>query len=147
MNKPRGRPFPPGNAQGRGRPKGSRNKAKPPGQSLLEEYGEHLVRKCIALALQGNPSALRMCMERISPPRRGAAIPIDLGAIRTAGDVGRAAERVTQAIRRGGITPGEGGTLMNLLESHSRILERVQMESRLEKLEEIMAGNKMRPAA
>ena len=36
---------------------------------------------------------------------------------------------------------------MNILESRSRVIERVQMESRLEKLEEIMTENKMRPAA
>jgi hypothetical protein len=37
MNKVRGRPFEPGNKLGRGRPKGSRNKAKSPGQDLLQE--------------------------------------------------------------------------------------------------------------
>ena len=36
-NKVRGRPFAPGNTLGRGRPRGSRNKAKP-GQTLLDEY-------------------------------------------------------------------------------------------------------------
>jgi hypothetical protein len=44
MNKPRGQPFPPGNTLGLGRPKGSRNKAKPPGQDLLDEYAPHLMR-------------------------------------------------------------------------------------------------------
>jgi hypothetical protein len=38
--KVRGRPFLPGNTMGKGRPKGSRNKAKP-GPTLIEEYGEH----------------------------------------------------------------------------------------------------------
>jgi hypothetical protein len=145
MKKARGQPFPPGNTLGRGRPKGSRNKAKSPGQDLLDEYAPHLMRKCITLAMQGDRSAMRICMERISPARRGACITMNLPAIRTAKDLDKAAEKVTQAIRRGELTPTEGETMMNLLESRSRVMERGQLESRLEKLEENMAANKMRP--
>ena len=119
---------------------GSRNREKSPGQHLLDEYAPHLVRKCIALAMQGDPSAMRMCMERISPARRGATIRMNLPPIRTAQDVDRAAEKVTQAIRRGDLTPAEGGTMMNILESRSRVIERGQWEGRLEKLEEKMAA-------
>ncbi|HXP89152.1 MAG TPA: hypothetical protein VN841_30810 [Bryobacteraceae bacterium] len=128
MSKPRGKPFEPGNTLGQGRPKGSRNKPKSPGQALFDEYAPPLTRKCIALGLQGDRSALRMCMERVSPARRGACISMNLPAIRTAGDVDKAAEKVTQALRRGDITPTEGGVLMNTLESRSRIMGRVLPE-------------------
>ena len=47
----RAQTFEPGNTMGRGRPKGSRNKSKSPGQDLFDEYAEHLIRKGIALAL------------------------------------------------------------------------------------------------
>jgi hypothetical protein len=125
INKVRGRPFAPGNTLGRGRPKGSRNKAKSPEQATLDEYAPHLTRKCIALAMQGDRSALRICMERVSPARRGSRIPIALPRIETVGDVDRAAEKVTQALRRGHITPTEGSMLMNTLESRSRIIAKV----------------------
>jgi hypothetical protein len=144
MSKPRGRPFQPGNTLGRGRPPGSRNKAKAPGQHLLDQYSEPVTRKCISMALQGDPRALRICMERISPARQDACIQLSLPSIRTAQDVEKAAEKVTQAIRRGKITPLEGGKIMSILESRSRILENVQFESRLEKLEEnLAAANKL----
>jgi hypothetical protein len=74
MNTPRGRPFPPGNTLGRGRPKGSRNKTKAPGQQLLEDNAELLARKCLVLAMQGDRSAMRLCMERILPARRDTSI-------------------------------------------------------------------------
>ena len=67
------------------------------------------MRKCIALAMQGHLSAMRLCMERISPARRSACITMSLPPIRTAGDVDKAAEKVTQALRRGELTPAEGG--------------------------------------
>jgi hypothetical protein len=136
MSKTRGRPFPPGNKLGRGRPKGSRNKEKSPGQHLLDQYAPHLVRKCIALAMQGDHTALRMCMDRISPARQDSYIKMPLPAIRTAQDVDQAAEKVTQAVWRGAITPAEGEKMMSVLKSRSGSIESAGWENRLEKLEE-----------
>ena len=141
MNKPRGRPFLPDNTQGRGRPRGSRNKAKSPAQDLLDEYAPHLVRQCIASALKGDPSAMRMCMERISPARRDSSIRISLPPVRTAQDVDKAGEKVTQAVWRGDTTPADGGRMMNIFESRIRVIESVQLESRIEKLEEKIAAD------
>jgi hypothetical protein len=136
MSKTRGRPFPPGNKLGSGRPKGSRNKEKSPGQHLLDQYAPHLVRKCIALAMQGDHTALRMCMDRISPARQDGYIKMALPAIRTAQDVDQAAEKVTQAVWRGAITPAEGEKMMSVLKSRSGSIESAGWENRLEKLEE-----------
>jgi hypothetical protein len=113
----------------------------------LDEYAPHLMRKCIALAMQGNQSTMRMCMERISPARRGAIVAVNLPPIKTAGDVDKAAENVTQAIRRGDLTPAEWAIMMNILESRSRVIERVQLESRLEKLEATLAAGDLSRAA
>ena len=74
-------------------------------------------------------------MERISPARRDAYIRISLPSIKTAKDLNKAAEKVTQAMRRGEITPADTETMMNSLETRSRVIERVEFESRLEKLE------------
>jgi len=124
----RGRPFEPGNKMGRGRPKGSRNKTNP-GQALLDEYAEPIMRKCIVLAMQGDRSAMRLCVERISPARHGACIRMKLPPIKIAADVDKAAEKVTQAMGRAKITPTDGLIMMNVLEKHSGMIESVQMES------------------
>jgi hypothetical protein len=131
MDKPRGRPFPPGNVFGRGRPKGSRNREKSPIQHLLDEFAPHIMRKCMAQAMEGSASAMRLCVERIFPSRRGALIQLNLPPIRTVEDVGRAAEKVTQAIRRGKLTPAEGNEMMNHLEGRSRIIEGAKFETQL----------------
>jgi hypothetical protein len=140
MNEPRGRPFAPGNTLGRGRPTGSRNKANSPAQDLLDKYTPHLVSKCIDLAMKGDRSAMRVCMERISPARRDAPIRMSLPSIRTVQDVDKAADKVTQAIRRGAITPSDGEKLMNIFEIRGRIIEKGDFESRVEKLEKDMAA-------
>ena len=140
MNKPRGQPFASGNNAGRGRPPGSRNKTRSGGQDLLDEHAAGLTRNCIVYAMRGDPSAMRICMERAVPVRREASIRLSLARIRTAQDMEKAAEKTTRAVARGKITPAQGETMMNLLESHGRIIEKGQYESRLEKLEQSMAA-------
>ncbi len=151
MKNERGKPFAPGNRIGRGRPKGSPNKAKPPdnpGTALLEESREALIRKCIAMAKQGDLAAMRICLDQVSPARRRQCVSIDLPRkMRTAEDVNQAADRVTQAIRRGNITPAEGYTMMKVLESRSRVMANVDLEKRLEKLEKVIDDNAKKPFA
>ena len=68
----RGRPFEPGNKFGRGRPRGSRNKKAIELQQLLDEYLPALMRKAIAMALQGDVSLLRMLLDRKLPKAYGS---------------------------------------------------------------------------
>jgi hypothetical protein len=39
-------------------------------QLLLDGEAQALTRKAVELALDGNTMALRMCLDRIGPPRR-----------------------------------------------------------------------------
>jgi hypothetical protein len=78
------------------------------------------MRKCVGLAMQGDPSAMRICMARISPARLDAFIRMSLPPIKKAGDLDEAAEKVTQALGRGKITPTEGGKVMSILVGRSR---------------------------
>ena len=58
--------------------------------------------ECIRRALEeGDRTALRLCVERVSPTRRGAALSAKFPAIRSAEDAERAVEEVTQALHRG----------------------------------------------
>lgn len=140
MNQPRGRPFEHGNKAGRGRPKGSPNKpVDDQGQEMMGRYSRHLTGKLIEVAIKGNVPALRACMDRVSPARRGVLVRLPLGKIRTAQDVRNAAERVIRAVGRGQLTTGEAEQLLSLLERHSKIIERTEVEVRMEKLEQTMA--------
>ena len=63
----RGRPFQAGNP---GRPKGARNKASLAAEALLDGEAETLARKAVEMALAGDTTAMRLCLERIMPIRR-----------------------------------------------------------------------------
>jgi hypothetical protein len=134
--KPRGRPFLAGNTFGRGRPKGSRNKTTFAAQQLLDEYGEALTRKCVLQALKGDQRAMRLCMERVLPVRREAAVRMKLPPVATAQDVDAAEMKVVHDIARGRITPGEGEKLVHVLESRRRSIEMVELFQRVERLEQ-----------
>lgn len=135
MSKTRGRPFPKGNTLG-GRPKGSKNKKKSGVNGIFDEYAPHVTRKCIELALKGDRSAMRICMDRISPAPRDASVEFSLPSVRTNRDVSRAFEKVARAVRTGRITPAEGEQISRILDSHSRAIERSEMEERIERLEQ-----------
>ena len=63
--KQRGRPFEPGKSGNPiGRPKGARNQATLLAESLLEGEVEAITRKLINRALEGDTTALRLCLER-----------------------------------------------------------------------------------
>jgi hypothetical protein len=66
------------------------------------------MHKLIFDALQGERSAMGLCVERIISARHGACIQMNPPPIKIAADVDKAAEKVTQAIRRGDLTPAEG---------------------------------------
>jgi hypothetical protein len=74
-------PRPPGRARGRpyetgrsgnpgGRQSGSRNKATLVATTFLAGESEALTRSAVELALVGDPTAMRLCLERILPPCR-----------------------------------------------------------------------------
>jgi hypothetical protein len=72
--------------------------------------------------------------------RDTSSIRMVLPKIGNAQDLGKAAEKVTQAVARGKLTPAHGETMMSLLESRSRIFVAVDLGSRVEKIEENLAG-------
>jgi hypothetical protein len=137
MDKVRGRPFGPGNKLGRGRPKGSRNKSRNQSQQLLDQHAEAIIRACINSAIKGNLKAVQLCMERISPARRDPFVRIRLGPINTASDLAAASQRVVRGIGSGKITPSEGEKITSVLENRRKIIETVDLESRIAKLEQV----------
>jgi|HubBroStandDraft_6_1064221.scaffolds.fasta_scaffold160113_2 hypothetical protein len=140
MSQLRGRPFQPGNTFGRGRPKGSRNKTTRKMHEMLDRYLEPITQKLISMALKGDPGALRLCVERLFPAQRDGYVQIPLPRINGIADIQAAQGKVMQAIAGGQITPMQGEILSGILEDRRRSIETVEMEARIEKLEQSDAG-------
>jgi hypothetical protein len=136
MSGQRGRPFKPGNQMGQGRPRGSRNKKSITADRLLAEYAESIVKKIIVKALQGDPTAMRLCMERLSPPEREARIKLKTPMVKTVEGVKQALATVIAAVGREQISPSQGEMFGRLLEAQRRGIESLELEQRIEKLED-----------
>jgi hypothetical protein len=134
--KPRGRPFEPGNSGNpQGRPKGSRNKMTMALEALLDGEGDAITRKAIEKALDGEMAALRLCLDRILPARRDRPVAFELPKIKTAADALEASSAVLQACADGVLSPGEAGEIMALIATHTKTLELTEIEVRLAALE------------
>ena len=118
-----------------GRPKGARNKSTVAAEALLDGESEALTRRCIDLAMEGDSTALRLCLSRILPVKRENPISLDLPALKDSQDSLRAIGTVLEAVGAGTITPSEGQAVASLLETHRRTFEIEELERRLEVLE------------
>ena len=118
-----------------GRPKGALNKATLATQALLDGEAEALTRKVVELAKDGNPVALRLCLERLLPPRKDRPVTIDLPPLEGAQDLPQALKAILEAVARGEITPGEGHTLTAMLDAYRKGLETTDHEARITALE------------
>jgi hypothetical protein len=124
--------FGPGNP---GKPKGTRHKATQAALALLDGEAEALTRQAVTMALGGDATALRLCLERIAPPRRDAPVQFDLPRMETARDAATAAGAVLEAVANGELTPIEGAHIMGLVETFRRTFETMELEARVAALE------------
>jgi hypothetical protein len=125
-----------------GRPRGALNKTTLATQALLDGEAEVLTRKVLELAKAGNLVALRLCLERLLPPRKDRPINLTLPKVEGAKDLPKALWAVVEAVAQGEITPEEGQTLKAMLEAYRKGLETADFEARLTDLEKEMAHGK-----
>ena len=139
-----GRPFQAGNTYGKGRPAGSRNKATIALEALLDGEGDAIMRKTIELALAGSETALRLCVDRLIPPRRERLVRLRLPSdITTAKGTSTAAGAILKAVAQGEITPGESVQLANVLEVRRKAIDTQELENRIAELERAMEASRL----
>jgi hypothetical protein len=134
--KQRGRPFQKGQSGNPdGRPKGSRNATTLALENLLDGQATALTQKAIDLALAGDMAALRLCLDRILPPRKDRPVTFTLPPIDSAQDAAATVSAVLAAVATGEITPADAGEISKLIESYVRAFETAELAERLERVE------------
>ena len=127
-----------------GRPRGSRNRSTLAAEILLEGEAEALTRRAIELALEGDTTALKLCLERIVPQRRSRALSFDLPPIERVGDLAGAIGSVLQEASCGRLLLDEAAALVGMMETKRRVLETIDLEQRLQALEADSASHDAR---
>ena len=123
----RGRPFIKGQSGNpAGKPKGARHRATLAAEALLDGEAEALTRKAIELALAGDPIALRLCLDRILPPRRERPLRFVLPELRSVADASSAMAAILAAVASGDTCLAEAGELAKLVDAFIRAAEVVE---------------------
>lgn len=117
-----------------GKPKGARHKATLAVQSLLEGETEALTRKAVALALEGDTTALKLCLDRLAPPLKpvACAVHLDIPPPATLADTARA---FIAATIQGDIAPDIAAQLVSAVANVAKVEEMESVKQRLEALE------------
>jgi hypothetical protein len=108
----RGRPFQKGQSGNpAGHSLGSRHKNILAMEALLDAEADTIVRKTIEMAKNGDSLAIRLCLERIIPPRKDRPISFEAPTIATAADALKALGALIEAVAEGKLTPTEASEL------------------------------------
>ena len=119
-----------------GKPKGTRNATTLALEALLDGQASELTQKAIDVALTGDIPALRLCLDRILPPRKDSPVAFDLPEIKTLNDAVPAMGALVKAVGDGDLTPTEAGELTKMVQAFAKIIETTELEERVRKLEE-----------
>lgn len=118
-----------------GRPRGARNKAILAMETFLEGEADKLTRKAVELALAGDTVALRLCLERLLPPRKERPITLDLPPVKTAADVPCLVNKILELVGHGDLTPSEASTVTGIVETLRKGIELSEIAERVVELE------------
>ncbi len=121
----------------RGRTPGSRDK-RTALRELLQPHAVALVEKAVALALSGDVTALKLCIDRLMPTLRSQREPVKVSTKGSTLD--ERASEIFEAATAGAISLDVAEELMALLTAHARIIEISELVVRIEALEAQLAG-------
>ena len=124
-----------------GRPRGARNRVTVAVEELPDGEVEALTRNAIELALDGDTTALRPCLERVAPPRKSRFVTCRAPEVRAAADVVGAISAIVGAVSRDELSPDGGDAVAALVERRRRAIETVDFEDRISRLEKFVEGD------
>ena len=118
-----------------GKPKGTRHKATMLAERLLDGQAEELIQQCVQKALDGDSTAMRLCIERLVPPRKDRPVNLDLPQMECVEDTIKAMAVISSGVGDGELTPSEGQVLSGMVENYRKAIETTELEGRIGELE------------
>ena len=128
----------------RGRPMGSRNNATLACEALLAGQAEALTQKAVDMALAGDVTALKLCIERICPVRRDRPVRFKLPAVTSARDAADISAAVMAAVSNGDITLSEASEIGKLIDSYVKAYQVAELDDRTARVEQLSDEELMR---
>jgi hypothetical protein len=138
-----GRPFKSGQSGNpKGRPRGARSKVSSRVVETLEASIDKVLPAIIEKAVEGNPAALKIIFDRISPaPRTPPREPYELGALDDITACAGEVKRLASAVAAGDVDEDHAAAIRATIESAAKMFEHVDLEARLAAIEEHLANS------
>ena len=118
-----------------GKKPGTRNKTTVALETLLDGEADNLTRKAIKMALEGDATMMRLCIERVIPARKDRPINFDLPPMVTTKDASQALLKILEAVSRGELTPNEAGEISKVIENYAETVRLSELEQRISEME------------
>lgn len=123
--------FAPGTS---GNPRGRPQSASAALREQLAVQGESVAAKVVELALQGDVAACRLVLERLAPPLKAQAAPVQVDMPRPE-NVAEAAAAILKAAAAGEMPPDVAAQLVGAVGTLARVVETAEVRERLEAIE------------
>src|SRR5215470_6490051 len=108
-----------------GRPPGSLNKKTLAAQAMFEEHAEEIAQNLMDRAKNGEPTAMRLCMDRVAPTGLNRRIAINLPMVKTPQDAEAALTVVLAEFADGKLSINEFSALMTAVDRMVRLAEHI----------------------
>jgi hypothetical protein len=122
-----------------GKPRGCRNATTILFDELLKDNAQDLIEKAIAMAKGGDGPALRLCIDRLAPPRKDRPVWFELPKMSESRDAVNASASIVAAVASGDLTPSEASELSKVIDGYARSLQTAEFEERLSILEKAIS--------
>lgn len=86
------------------------------------------------MALEGDVRAMKLCLERISPPMKPRDEPIQIEDLK--GTLTEQGQKILSSMGKSQLTPSEAAVMLSALVSLIRIKEATDLENRIANLED-----------
>ena len=106
-----------------GNHKGSRHKSTLLAEKILEDDRDGIINAVVAAAKNGDSTAMRLCVERLVPLRKGRPVVFDLPPVKTAADIAGTVGGLARAMAAGELTTDEASAAASVIEMHRRAIE------------------------
>src|SRR5712691_3007457 len=122
-----------------GRPVGSRNRKTLAFEAAFEIHGESLIDCIVERAKGGDPTAMRLCMERLLPIGRERPVSLTLPPIQSEEDARAALAKITAEVGTGSISIREAVEALHMVEWMTVGSSSIETVKRLARVEEGLA--------
>jgi hypothetical protein len=104
--------------------------------ALLDADAKAITEKCIKLAKDGDSTAMRLCMERLGPPRKERVVCFEMPPLEKPADCIPVLASIVRGVAEGELTPGEAAALSSIVDKYTRAVEMTDLADRIAKLEQ-----------